>query len=61
MTWNVTYEFQRREPDWTAFVIARDPVTGEPVVLTDVNRGRSSKTVVLYGEAEFHQLRLYTA
>lgn len=76
VTWNVTYEFQRREPQtarglteaggtweisldgWDTLAVYRDPVTKEPIKVTDPNNELAK--VTNYPYAEFHELRLYT-
>jgi hypothetical protein len=61
-TWNVTYEFQRRLPNWKAVAWYRDPDTGQPIKLPD---GMTPDTAIevahvqLYPTVDFNTLRLF--
>jgi hypothetical protein len=60
VTWNNTYEFQRRIPNWDATVVYRDPSTGEPVEFQAGQDDPQEVAVVqLYHSANFHTLRLF--
>lgn len=62
VTWNVTYEFQRRLPNWDATAWYRDPATGAPIALPDDTSPDTAievATVQNSWQADFRQLRLF--
>jgi hypothetical protein len=58
-TYEITYEFQRRLPDWRAFVVAVDPTTGQKVPINTTEYGITHRHVDLYPSADFDELGLW--